>query len=385
MSSLRLGGAERSLVNLLKELDYEKYEVDLLLFQQEGDFLELVGEQVRLINSERLALLYANNTKERINLRHPFLSFEHYWFTFLARKKVPSLEGSRQYRWVKYYKQRIPELRGTYDVAISYLHCEQLYYLVDKVNAKRKLAWIHNDYNEIKTDREIDRAYLEQVDAVVSISDKCVDVIKELFESVADKCYMLPNISSSKVIWELSAAFYPEEYSKDGVLTLISIGRIAKQKHFDLAIQTAAELKKRGVKFRWYVLGDGSLRNELEQMIVKLDVKDCFAFIGLRSNPYPYIRYADILVQTSLYEGKSVVLDEAKILCTPIVSTNYATVRDQVSDHEGIVVEMTGADIADGIQQMAKDKERYAAYLSEHEYDNTACIKDYEVLIDGSV
>ena len=112
MSSLRLGGAERSLVNLLKELDYEKYEVDLLLFQQEGDFLELVGEQVRLINSERLALLYANNTKERINLRHPFLSFEHYWFTFLARKKVPSLEGSRQYRWVKYYKQRIPELRN---------------------------------------------------------------------------------------------------------------------------------------------------------------------------------------------------------------------------------------------------------------------------------
>ena len=386
MSSLRHGGAERSLINLLQVFDYDKYEVDLLLFQKEGGFLELVPPQVHMIEGGvELSCLYATKRKEQLSIKHPILSAEHFLFTFISRKRTASLEGSRQYRWVNYYQKRIPPLKKRYDIAISYLQVEQLYYLVDKVTAGRKLAWIHTDYSKVNTDREIDLAYLSRVDGVVSISDECVNILKELFPPIADKCYMLPNISSSKVIWELSAAFYPEEYSKDGVLTLISIGRIAKQKHFDLAIQTAAELKKRGVKFRWYVLGDGSLRNELEQMIVKLDVKDCFAFIGLRSNPYPYIRYADILVQTSLYEGKSVVLDEAKILCTPIVSTNYATVRDQVSDHEGIVVEMTGAAIADGIQQMAEDKERYAAYLSEHEYDNTACIKDYEALIDGTV
>ena len=172
---------------------------------------------------------------------------------------------------------------------------------------------------------------------------------------------------------------------KENQLTLVSIGRVVQLKGFDMAVEAAAELKKRGVDFQWFVLGDGPLREELEQTSNRLGLKGCFTFLGLRSNPYPYIANADIMVQTSRYEGKSVVLDEAKILSTPIVSTNYATVRDQVSDDEGVVVAMTGVAIADGIQQMARDQERYAAYLSEHEYDNTACVKDYEALIDGSV
>ena len=386
MSSLRHGGAERSLINLLQVFDYDKYEVDLLLFQKEGGFLELVPPQVHMIEGGvELSCLYATKRKEQLSIKHPILSAEHFLFTFISRKRTASLEGSRQYRWVNYYQKRIPPLKKRYDIAISYLQVEQLYYLVDKVTAGRKLAWIHTDYSKVNTDREIDLAYLSRVDGVVSISDECVNILKELFPPIADKCYMLPNINSSKMIRKLAAAFYPEEYVKDIALTLVSIGRVVQLKGFDMAVEAAAKLKDRGVSFRWFVLGDGPLREELEQTADRLGLKGCFTFLGLRNNPYPYISNADIMVQTSRYEGKSVVLDEAKILCTPIVSTDYATVRDQVSDQEGIVVGMTGTAIADGIQQMAEDKERYAAYLSEHEYDNTACIKDYEALIDGTV
>lgn len=386
MSSLRHGGAERSLVNLLQVFDYDKYEVDLLLFQKEGGFLELVPPQVHMIEGgDELSCLYATKRKEQLNLKHPILSAEHFLFTYLSRKRTASLEGSRQYRWVNFYQKRIPPLKKRYDIAISYLQVEQLYYLVDKVTAKRKLAWIHTDYSKINADRKIDLAYLSRVDGVVSISDECVNILKELFPPIADKCYMLPNINSSKLIRKLAAAFYPEEYGKENQLTLVSIGRVVQLKGFDMAVEAAAELKKRGVDFQWFVLGDGPLREELEQAANRLGLKGCFTFLGLRSNPYPYIANADIMVQTSRYEGKSVVLDEAKILSTPIVSTNYATVRDQVSDDEGVVVAMTGVAIADGIQKMTRDQERYAAYLSEHEYDNTACVKDYEALIDGSV
>lgn len=385
MSSLRQGGAERSLVNLLQTLDYEKYEVDLLLFQKEGAFLSLVPEQVRILEADAaLRCLYANSTKDRIDPRHPILSIEHYLFTYLSRRNGRSLEGSRQYRWVKYYKKRIPKTAQSYDIAIAYLQCEQLYYLVDKADARRKLSWIHTDYSKIRTDREIDLRYFKQVDGIVSISDECVNILKELFPPVADKCHMLPNINSSQVIRELSGAFYPEEYKEDGALTLVSVGRVVQLKGFDMAVEAAALLKERGMTFRWFVIGDGDMRSELQQAVRQKGLEDCFFFTGLRSNPYPYIANADIMVQTSRYEGKSVVLDEAKILGTPIVSTNYTTVYDQVSDREGIVTEMSGEAIADGIEKMARVKETYAAYLKAHEYGNAECVMDYEALMDGA-
>ena len=385
MSSLRQGGAERSLVNLLQELDYDKYEVDLLLFQREGAFLSLVPEKVNLIDGgEELACLFAMNKKDRLDPKHPILSVEHYLFTFLSRKRTDSMEGSRQYRWVKYYSKRIPPLKKTYDIAASYIQVEQMYYLVDKVDAKRKIAWIHTDYSKIKTDREIDLKYFGSVDGVVSISDECVNIIKDIFPSVADRCYMLPNINSSKTIRGLSTEFYPEEYQRDDALKLVSVGRVVQLKGFDMAVDAAAELKERGVDFRWFVIGDGPLRNELQDTAREKGLEDSFIFAGLRSNPYPYVANADIMVQTSRYEGKSVVLDEAKILGKPIVSTNYTTVHDQVSEDEGIIVEMNGTAIADGIQKMAREKDRYAAYMSGHEYGNTECVKDYEALLDGT-
>ena len=386
MSSLRQGGAERSLVNLLQALNYDKYVVDLLLFQNEGAFLSLVPPQVHIIEDEdKLSCLYAIRKKDMFCPRHPVLSAEHILFTYISRRHTRSLEDSRQYRWVKYYKKRIPALEKTYDIAVSYLQCEQLYYLVDKVKAKRKLSWIHTDYSKVITDRKIDLEYFKQVDGIVSISDECVNILKELFPDVAEKCIMLPNINSSKVIKKLSAEFYPEEYKQNnGALTLVSVGRVVQLKGFDMAVEAAALLKKRKVNFKWFIIGDGGLRNELQLSAKEQGLDDCLIFAGLKSNPYPYIANADIMVQTSRYEGKSVVLDEAKILGKPIVSTNYTTVRDQVSGDEGIITEMNGAAIADGIEQMARVKERYASYLSAHEYGNAECVKDYESLMDGT-
>ena len=386
MSSLRQGGAERSLVNLLQALDYDKYDIDLLLFQREGAFLSLVPEQVNLIGGgEEMTCLYAMQKKDRLNPRHPILSAEHYLFTYLARKRTQSLEESRQYRWVKYYQKRIPALTKEYDVAASYLQCEQLYYLVDKVKAKRKLAWIHTDYSKVLTDRAVDLTYFKQVNGVVSISDECVNILKELFPPIADRCYMLPNINSSEVIKRLSAEFYPEEYQNtDDVLKLVSVGRVVQLKGFDMAVDAAAVLKKQGVDFKWFIVGDGPLRSELTLAAQKQGLEDNILFVGLKSNPYPYVANADIMIQTSRYEGKSVVLDEAKILGKPIVSTDYTTVHDQVNENEGIITQMSGEAIAEGIQKMIGEKERVSDYLNAHEYGNTACVKDYEALIDAS-
>lgn len=194
MSSLRNGGAERSLVNLLQLFDYQKYEVDLLLFQEEGIFLEQLPNEVHILHDcDILHLLYAKGNNRIKGIKHPLLTFDHYWGTFWARKKTESMYASRQYRWEHYYKDRIPSIKTKkYDVAISYLHGEQLYYLVDKVDAKRKIAWIHTDYSKLNALEEHDLKYMRQVDSVVSISNICVETLCKTFPSIKEK-FCIPN------------------------------------------------------------------------------------------------------------------------------------------------------------------------------------------------
>lgn len=154
-----------------------------------------------------------------------------------------------------------------------------------------------------------------------------------------------------------------------------------------MAITAAAQLKRQGVRFKWYVIGNGTLEKSLRKQIKKENVEDCFILLGVRENPYPYIKNCDFVVQSSRYEGKSVVLDEAKILCKPIVATAYPTVKDQVEDgKEGLVVEMSPNGIAQGVKQMIENevlRKNIEQYLSHHEYGNQNEVQKYMDLIDN--
>ena len=178
---------------------------------------------------------------------------------------------------------------------------------------------------------------------------------------------------------------YPREYRNESGVILLSIGRLTKLKGFNLAIEAAKLLKEKGIKFKWFILGDGELQSELEKQIEKLNVSDCVELLGVRNNPYPYIKNATIIVQTSMYEGKSMVLDEAKILNKPIVVTRYDTVSDQISDDEGLIVDMNGDAIATGIEQMIQRREHYIQFLSKNEYGNQKLINEYYKVFNGEV
>lgn len=384
MSSLRNGGAERSLVNLLQLFDYQKYEVDLLLFQEEGIFLEQLPNEVHILHDcDILHLLYAKGNNRIKGIKHPLLTFDHYWGTFWARKKTESMYASRQYRWEHYYKDRIPSIKTKkYDVAISYLHGEQLYYLVDKVDAKRKIAWIHTDYSKLNALEEHDLKYMRQVDSVVSISNICVETLCKTFPSIKEKFCMLPNLTSSSSIKYLAEKEYPKEYGGDE-FKIVSVGRLIHLKGFDMAVDAASILKENGLKFSWFILGDGELKTELNMQIKNKNVGDCVFLLGATDNPYKYMDGADILVQTSRYEGKSVVLDEAKILGKPIVVTNYDTVKDQVNDNEGVIVNMSSEAIAAGIMKIIPRIDEIHTYLNAHEYGNQDEIYKYYQLIDN--
>ena len=377
MGCLENGGGERSLINLLNLFDYEKYDIDLVLFKERGLFFDQLPKNVKLIdNLDVLHFMYNDALKNSFNIKHPYLSFMHIYGTIKSKIVTKSGYQKGQYRWKKFYNKVIPELKKEYDIAISYLEGENMYYLVDKVKSKKKIAWIHTQYSKLDSNVDFDLKYFKIVDSIVTISDECKKVLIDNFPSQKEKIYVLPNLTDSNMICSLSEKYYPKEFNIN-TFNFVSIGRLVHLKGFDLAIEAAKILKDKGLKFTWFVLGSGVLYEKLQNSIIENKLEDFFKLIGSRENPYPYIKNADIIIQPSRYEGKSMVLDESKILCKPIVVTNYDTVHDQINDNEGIIVGFEPKEIAEGIEKMLNEKEKYIKFLNKNEYGNQNDIKLY--------
>lgn len=382
---LHMGGAERSLVNLLSEIDYNQYEVDLLLIKKEGDLIRQLPKEVHLLETPyELKTVYSNSIDSIRGAKY-FFARGVSVVCSNVRNKLHTCDVTA-IRWNQFYKRLILQLEKKYDVAVAYLTGPSMYYVADKVNADKKIVFYHNDYfaSNAMSNRPTDLPYFEKFDLIPTISNQCKQSLEKAFPDMKEKFTVVPNITSTKLIRLRADQFYPEEYKKKKNI-ICSIGRLNQQKGFDLAIQAAASLKKSGVSFSWYIIGEGEERKKLQELITSNQLEDVFFLLGIRDNPYPYLKHVDVVVQPSRYEGKSMVLDEAKILAKPIVATNYTTVRDQLSDKEGLVVDMTPEGIAEGIQRMLVDtkiREGFVKYLQQRDYGNTDEMKKfYDVLM----
>lgn len=382
---LHMGGAERSLVNLLSEIDYSQYEVDLILIKKEGDLIRQLPQEVHLLATPYdLKAVYSNSIDNIRGIKY-FLARVMSVVCSNIRNKLYTCDVTA-IRWNQFYKRLILQLEKKYDVAVAYLTGPSMYYVADKVNADKKIVFYHNDYfaSNAMSNRPTDLPYFKKFDLIPTISNQCKQSLEKAFPDLKEKFTVVPNITSTKLIRLRADQFYPEEY-KGKKNIICSIGRLNEQKGFDLAIQAAASLKKNEVSFSWYIIGEGEERKKLQELITSNQLEDVFFLLGIRDNPYPYLKNVDVVVQPSRYEGKSMVLDEAKILAKPIVVTNYTTVRDQLSDEEGLVVDMTPEGIAEGIRKMlteTKMREKFVNYLQQRDYGNTDEMKKfYDILM----
>lgn len=378
--SLEFGGAEKSLVNLLNELPKEEYQIDLLLFKKKGGFLSQVPSHVTILDTpEPLRRLFAPLKQAGISLPLKLLG------TACGRLARKTKKQQIAFRWKHFYKKVIPALDESYDVAVAYVGTEVQYYVADCVHAEKKYVWIHNDYRTAGYSKEDDAPYFEKMDGIVSVSEECVQVLREEFPQYQDKLQYIQNITCSAVVRKLAEEYVPKEYQTG--CNILSVGRLNPQKGFDMAIEAAALLKQKGIRFCWYVIGTGDLEEKLKELIERYDVADCFCLLGTRTNPYPYMKHCTFLAQPSRFEGKSVVLDEAKILGVPILATAYPTVADQIQDGlEGCVVEMNSEAIAVGVETWVKNPElveKIRDYLKTNEYGNQEEAEKYKKLLDG--
>lgn len=385
--SLRIGGAEKSLVNLLNLIDLKEYDVNLLMFKPEGVFLQQVPSGIHILETDP-SLFYAYKCDKNVFSCKSSIRSETLRIFSTIVCRILYGNHATQKRWIKFYNPILPKLEGEYDVAIGYLEGEASYYVIDKVSAKRKILWVHSNFDNIKINEEasVYKEYFCKADKVISVSDKCVQVLQDNYPDMKDKFIFLPNLTSSVVLKNTAKAAIDEKFSKEK-FNIVSVGRLTEAKGFDMAIDALKILKECKVSVHWWIVGDGELRERLEKQVRDNGVEQYITFLGFKSNPYPYMNNADLIVQTSRWEGKSIVLDEAKILGKPIVVTNYATVNDQILDRkEGIVVDMTPEGIANGIAELLDNKQLRNSienYLSLHEYGNQREIEMYYKYIDG--
>ena len=354
--SMNIGGAEKSLVNLLNLLDYGIYDVDLLLFQRRGAFLPQVPEEVNVVSVPEIDLLYGAEPRDSFSfVGKVALKSWRYLATGVTRIVEKQFDRRRLLRWRQFYSACIPKLSGRYDYAVSYSGGETFWYVVEKVKADAMVVYYHSDYSNINIDVAGELSYLQHADYVVTISHICAESLRAMFPTQSEKVRVAQNPTCVSLTRKLA-----EERVDDGFQTgpdklkIISVGRVEDIKGFDMAVRAASIVKSEmGPCFEWLIVGDGSRREVLQALITSEAVDDVIRLVGAKLNPYPYMAGADLLAQTSRFEGKSVVVDEARVLGLPVLATDYSSARDQVRDKlDGLIVPMDPEGIAMGIEAL---------------------------------
>jgi glycosyltransferase involved in cell wall biosynthesis len=352
MNSLTCGGAEKALVSLLQAIDYSKYEVDLYLFKHEGLFMGNIPKEVTLL-SEPIAyrffdMPFKDAVLRALKMGRFDIMMSRIFMTYIYKtENDPSVKEQKAWRYIA---KCIKPINKKYDFAAGYLQRSPDYFCAEKVNAGKKAGFIHTDYGNINIDVAIDRQYLSKLDKIFTVSETCkINFLKKLPE-LQNKVEVMYNILSPKTIEDLALELIPV---KGFGHTIVSLGRLHPAKGYDLAIKACGILKNRGYKINWRIIGEGDERAKLEQLVKDENLENEFIINGVMSNPYPYVKDADVYVQTSRFEGKSIAIDEAKILGVPIVVTNFETAKDQISDGEnGLITDMNPEAVAGAIEKL---------------------------------
>lgn len=354
--NLGAGGAEKSLVNLLHEFNYEKYEVHIFMMAKTGLFIPHLPKEVLVLPESSTFQIFSKRFP--ISLMtfllqgKPNLFWNKIRFTFFNRMiKNPILAEQKNWQYLKYFFDSFPH---KYYVAIGYLEKNANYIVVDCVKADKKIGYIHTDYKTMGMFPVYDLFPFKKLDYVVTVSESCVKTLKNVFPQFENKFELIKNISSKKNILKLAADSIDEKIKEKSI---ISVARLTALKNIELAIDAAELLVSRGYDFEWNIIGDGEERQNLEKRIEEKRLLNVVKLLGLKENPYPYIANSLLYVQTSKFEGKSIAIDEAKILLKPIVATSFPTVYDQITHEEsGLISKMDANDLANQIERLLIDK-----------------------------
>lgn len=347
--TLDLGGAEKSLINLLQSIDYEKYEVDLFMFVKRGVFLDLIPKKVKVLKNSSNYKLFSRSVFYAIPLfifSGKFKLAFHRLLFAVKNRYIRKSSVNEQYTW-KHVSLFLPKIKTFYDLSVGYLEKSTYYFVADNTLGKRKVGWIHTDLEALKLDFNFEKGYFDKLDYLVTVSEGLTARLCLKLPDIKNKTFTIENINSEKSINLLANESTDIKFSKTN-FNIIFVGRLVKEKGLFLAIDAIKILVEKNINVKFYIVGKGNMEKELKKYIKQKGLQKNIIFLGMQSNPYVLIKQADVFLMSSYYEGKSIALEEAKILLKPIVITNFSSAKDQIKDQiTGLIAEMNAVSIAE--------------------------------------
>ena len=331
--TLQLGGVEKIVINLLKMMDKEKYDITLLSLVNDGVFVE-EALNIPGIKYKYFFESYLKKSRSDINSKHYKLSCKLMniiwkWYLFLI-KRFPSY----------LYKKNIQEV---YDIEIAFLEGKVAKIIANSNNNQsKKIAWIHTDIENISRasifnnlDDEIN--CYKKFDKIVCVSN---DVKYHFTQKtgISNNVIVQVNPINSEEILRKSEEPITKDLKKDGII-ISAVGRLAYEKGYDRLLKIHRKLLRENIKNTIWIIGEGAERENLERYIEENSLKDTVTLVGYSENPYKYVKESDVFVCSSRIEGLSSVVIEAALLNKPIVTTLCSGMKDILGkDNENALI-----------------------------------------------
>ena len=338
--SLSTGGAERVLINLVHKLAYfsNLQIIVVTLFKDSG----------KLPDNVTYAYVFRKKFRGNVHL-------------------LKLLPASWLYRmfFSKY---------GKIDAAISYLQSPTMRIIAGCPDRNTKLInWIHNEFHNDYSLVKMFRSHTEFKQLMMRYN-KHIFVAQSAKDAFCKWCDYIPkermaviyNVNDySQILTKSNERVEDGVFDKDS-FNIISCGRFTAQKAFDRLIDICSLLVKEGLNVHLYLLGKGGLEGAYREQISRLAVEDYVSIMGFQSNPFKYMKAADLFVCSSIHEGYSTAVTESLVVGTPVVTTLCSGMVELLGAYNeyGIITENDKESLYVAVKQMISDKSMYARYKS---------------------
>lgn len=360
-------------------LNPQRVEVDLLVYDPRGEMMEFIPGWVKQIEAPKAYRYIERPLKETLlagEWRMVWARLRAKWAMLQYSKQRQPKDGSAISSYIgQYVTPILPSLAhlGHYDLAISYLNPHDI--VLQKVNASKKVAWTYTDYSSIDVNAALELPVWSGFDHIVSISDHVSKTFCSVFPSLRSKLLRIDNVLTTEFVRQRAHGERPDDMPlHQNAIHLLTIGRFSYPKNIESIPRFCRLLREKGLNVHWFIIGYGD-STLIDQAIEQEAMSDYVHILGKRANPYPYIAHCDWYVQPSRYEGKSVAVTEAQILCKPVIITAYPTAASQVKNgKDGVIVpldspEHTAEGMANALQNITL-QQQLTDYLSTHDYGN---------------
>lgn len=370
LQTMVLGGVEKELITILKRMPPNEYNVTVLVFYtSDVDIMKQIPEHVKIIDLNIDKNYYCSSCfelcKRRIRKGKVIEAGEILLKRFLGIGMTH----------VNINMSEIPFCEDRYDTAICYhMHAPlTLRFVAEKIEADKKIVWIHNDFKSTKFPVDKLKKYLDRFQEIIAVSYQVEKEFMQMCPEYREKLHLCHNIVDvEEIVQKSDESITDEIFTVGEEPKLLTVGRFTHQKAFDIAIKAAQILKRLNVKFKWFFIGAGELETEYRKLINEYNVEDKVFILGKKNNPYPYIKNCDIYIQPSRHEAYSIVMLEAKVLHRPIICSRFAGAEEQIIDQKnGCIVSLENVEeLAETIEELLRDIPKRTRFIKELQEEN---------------